>query len=184
MKYRLILACITITLLFAWIHIDSQSRYKARMNKNQALGPHLMDTELRSPLGNLPLHVRTVHATTPTIDIPNNAIDIDDLVDIYVNKYFEDEVERSYMKYITHCLLFKESKHGIDKGQGDGGRAAGILQFHEPTYIAYRKIMIKEGHTNNLGSRFNYENAIDTMLWAFSDGRGEAWGPYLRRECR
>lgn len=108
---------------------------------------------------------------------------IDTWVHKYIEKYFVDHHRRSEMKMIMHCLLHRESAHqelDANGGHGDGGRAGGILQFHQPTWNGYRKIMIDRGHITETGSRYNAEQGIETTIWAISDGRAKAWGPIYR----
>ncbi len=109
---------------------------------------------------------------------------IDRYVDVYSRKYAKNDTQYSWLKNISHCLLFYESKHGQAKGFGDRGLAGGISQFHQNTYVSYRNKMIKKGLVNNIGSRLDDENAIQTMIWAISNGYGKAWGPVLRGECK
>ena len=108
---------------------------------------------------------------------------IDALISKYAKKYANADYPEGYLKQLLHCLCYRESKYGKDKGFGDQGKAGGLLQFHEPTYKSYREIMIKRGLVYSSGSRMNYEQAIETTVWAISDGRGKAWGPFLRQEC-
>lgn len=118
--------------------------------------------------------VRTVFNTKEKLVSTDNV----DLADIYVSQAvheFFPKSQHSEMKMIMHCLLNRESKHGVDKGHGDGGRAGGPLQFHQPTWVAYRKLM---GEPES--SRYNLKEAIRTTAWAISDGRGLAWGGILR----
>ena len=110
------------------------------------------------------------------------SIEIDILVDKYAEKYTKSLNDKSIMKAKLQFLLSKEAKHGLSKNHGDGGKAGGPLQFHEPTYIGYRKLMMKKGLVDFIGSRYDYDNAIETTAWAIADGRGTAWGPLLRGE--
>ena len=104
-------------------------------------------------------------------------------VDKYARKYTDRVGDWSNMKSTLHCLLDAESKYYTDKGHGDGGRAGGPTQFHNPTYIGYRAKMIKLGHVDTMCSRYDMECAIETTAWALSTGRAKAWGPILRNEC-
>ena len=108
---------------------------------------------------------------------------IDELVDEYATKFTKGPGGYSQMKATLHCLLYFETKHTAANGKGDNGLASGPLQFHQGTYVNFRKIMIKKGLTDHLGSRDNLEDAIETTAWALSDGRGKNWGPILRGEC-
>ncbi len=122
-----------------------------------------------------------VYAAEPT---PTPTLTIDQLVDKYATTYTQNESQKSWMKAIVHFLLYKESKHGADKQQGDGGLAGGPLQFHETTYVGFRRIMIDRGLTTYIGSRFDLNDAIETAIWAIADGRENNWGPIVRGEIK
>lgn len=98
----------------------------------------------------------------------------------YTDRYFESRAQRSEVRALLHCLLNRESKHGADSGHGDGGKAGGPLQYHQPTWESYRKLMIKEGLVTEIGSRYDMEQAIHTTVWAISTNRAKAWGPVYR----
>jgi hypothetical protein len=116
---------------------------------------------------------------TPT---PTPTPKVDDLVDKYAKKYGMTTYKQNRTKVLLHFLLLREQNYGGSTNCGDGGKACGPLQFHEPTYIAYRKIMINRGLVTELGSRLDMENAIETAAWAINDGREGAWGPVARGE--
>lgn len=144
----------------------------------------LREDKFLSPLSSKPAiaYAREIEGyVAPTPYVPDN---IDIWVDKYVRKYFKTDYEISKMKQIAHCLLLCESKHGTDDGMGDNGRAGGILQFHEPTYIANRQRMMKLELVDHLGNRFDDEDAIETAVWMWSQGQLNQWGPYSRGECR
>lgn len=108
--------------------------------------------------------------------------DVDVWVGKYVDKYFEG-YKRSEMRMIMHCLLHRESGHQAHDAtgpHGDGGRAGGSLQYHQPTWERMRKQMIKEGLAEEIGSRYDMEAAIETTVWAIKAGRAKEWGPILR----
>lgn len=108
---------------------------------------------------------------------------IDTWVGKYVDKYFEKNTQRSEVRMLMHCLLHRESghqPHDANGPHGDNGKAGGILQFHQPTWEGYRKLMIKDGLVGEIGSRYNPEQAIETTVWAISTGRAYAWGPVAR----
>ena len=109
---------------------------------------------------------------------------VDDLVDTYAKKYGNTTYRQNRTKAMLHFLLLREQNYGGSTNCGDGGKACGPLQFHEPTYIAYRKIMINRGLVTELGSRLDMENAIETAAWAINDGRESAWGPVARGEIK
>lgn len=130
--------------------------------------------------------IEAMPISTPSaqVNAHSQVVEYTQLVLKYLPKYYPNVYDQSRMMPVFSCLLRNESGHFLNKGFGDGGRAGGILQFHEPTFKAYRKIMIAKGFVSHVGDRMNPEDAIETMIWAFSDGRGNAWGPYARKECR
>lgn len=109
---------------------------------------------------------------------------VDSLVAKYAKKYANDTYSEGYLKQILHCLLYRESRYDKDKRCGDGGKSCGSMQFWQDTYNAYRKEMIKKKYVDYIGSRHDLEDAIETTAWAVSSGRGKAWGPILRGECK
>ena len=119
-------------------------------------------------------------AVVPTLDQPT----IDQLVDYSAKKYGKNKAQYLRIKAMIHPLLYKEALYGLNTNCGDSGKACGPLQFHAPTYTAYRKIMIKRGLVSEMGDRLNMVYAIDTAAWAISDGRENAWGPVLRGEIK
>lgn len=122
-----------------------------------------------------PVQVSTVAQITPTPDV-------DKLVDKYSKEYTDDTYKQNRTKAMIHFLLLKEQNYGGSDACGDGGKACGPLQYHEPTYIGYRNIMIRRGLVTEMGSRLNMEDAIQTTAWAINNGRETAWGPILRGE--
>lgn len=59
---------------------------------------------------------------------------------------------------------------------GDGGRAYGLLQFHEPTFLSFAKQYEKK-----TGQLLNYESPKDQITlgaWAFSMGYQSHWTCY------
>jgi hypothetical protein len=113
------------------------------------------------------------------IEVIKEAENVDTWVGKYVDQYFKDH-RKSEVRMIMHCLLHRESGHGASKGHGDGGKAGGPLQFHQPTWNGYRKIMFDRGLITEIGSRYDAEQAIHTTVWAIADGRARAWGPIYR----
>lgn len=100
-----------------------------------------------------------------------------------IAEFIDTPYQRSEAEMIMHCLLHWESGHTPlqeDDTHGDGGRAGGSLQFHQGTWDGFRKIMIKQGHAKEIGSRYDMQEAIRTTVWAISDGRAKNWGPILR----
>lgn len=109
---------------------------------------------------------------------------VDDLVDIYSKKYGKTPYQANRTKALIHFLLLREQNYGGSNARGDGGLAAGPLQFHEGTYISYRNMMIQQGLVSDMGSRLDMEDAIETTAWAINDGREKAWGPVARGEIK
>lgn len=127
---------------------------------------------------------------TPTVmppgkDLPKEFSDyqIDAWVTFYANKFAKTPGKVNHTRQLLHCLLYREAGYGSNKGHGDNGKAGGALQFHNPTWDGYRKIMMKRGLITEIGSRYDMEQAIETTAWAINDGRALAWGPFLRKEC-
>ncbi len=100
-----------------------------------------------------------------------------------VDEFYVSPGDRSSMRQTIHCLLNKEGVHNSNKNLGDGGKAGGVLQFHQSTWEGMRKQMISKGLTKEVGSRFDIKEAIRTTVWAIRNGRGNEWGPILRRKC-
>jgi hypothetical protein len=104
----------------------------------------------------------------------------------YVDKYFKTHYGRSRARATMGCLLSKESEHTFmteSDHHGDSGRAGGILQYWSDTWTGMRKIMIERGLVTEIGSRYNPEQAIETTVWALSDGREKNWGPINVGDC-
>lgn len=82
---------------------------------------------------------------------------------------------------IMHCLAHRENGHnGNPSAHGDGGKAGGPFQFHQPTWEGYRKEMIKAGVATEIGSRYDFKESSRTTAWAIANGRAKAWGPLAR----
>ena len=113
---------------------------------------------------------------------PDPCGDVDCWINKYSSKFSKSEVEAMQIKVKLHFLAYKESKYGSDTNCGDSGKACGPLQFHEPTWQGYRKIMLKEGLIDEIGSRLDMEQVIETTAWAIATGRETAWGPIKRGE--
>ena len=118
---------------------------------------------------------------TPT---PVAGVDIDRMVESAVEEFGTGPDDKSHLKYQLHCLLYFESKHWNARTCGDNQLACGPLQYHQPTWVGFRKIMIKRGLASDVNDRFNLNEAIRTTAWAIKDGRINNWGPYLRGNCR
>jgi hypothetical protein len=109
---------------------------------------------------------------------------IDEWITYYADKYSKSQEKYFHTKQLLHCLMYRESRYDTNKGHGDNGKAGGPLQYHQGTWDGYRKLMIKQGHITEIGSRYDVEQAINTTAWAINDGRAKAWGPVLRGECK
>lgn len=104
----------------------------------------------------------------------------------YVDKYFKTHYGRSRARATMGCLLNKESEHTFmteSDHHGDNGKAGGILQYWAGTWTGMRKIMLEKGLITEIGSRYNPEEAIETTVWALSDGRERNWGPINIGDC-
>ncbi len=108
----------------------------------------------------------------------------DELVAKFADKFGSTTDQKSRLRYLLHCLLYRESRHYNNRANGDNGQAGGPLQFHEYTFLSMRRQMMSEGLIGEIGSRYNPEDAIETGAWALANGLGNNWGPILRRECR
>ncbi len=106
------------------------------------------------------------------------------IIEKIVDQYAKSPSQRSWLLSMIHCLLNKESVHYANKKMGDGGLAGGPLQYHQATYVGYRKLMIKQGLVEVIGSRFDFTNAVETTVWALMNGRKSAWGPVLNGLCK
>lgn len=124
--------------------------------------------------------IETLVPVEKVIEVPQE--NIDTWVDKYVRQYFTG-YQISEMKMIMHCLLHRESEHqphDVNGPHGDSGKAGGLLQFHQPTWDRMRGQMLKAELINEIGSRYDAEQAIHTTVWAIKNGRALEWGPVLR----
>ncbi|MCR4324970.1 MAG: hypothetical protein NUV69_04770 [Candidatus Curtissbacteria bacterium] len=123
-----------------------------------------------------------VPTSTPTATVAEivSAKPYDIYVGEFVDEYFENPAQQSEVRMIMHCLLYRETKHDLSKGHGDGGLAGGPLQYHEATWEGFRKIMVNKGLVTEIGSRYDVKESIRTTVWAIEDGRALNWGPLLR----
>lgn len=111
---------------------------------------------------------------------PTKTKSYDEYVGEFTDQLFNDKGRQSEVRMIMHCLLYRESKHGLSKGLGDNGMAAGPLQYWEDTWTRMRKAMIKDGIVSEIGTRFDLKEAIRTTIYAIKQGWGKEWGPILR----
>ena len=107
----------------------------------------------------------------------------DTWIDRYAYEYTQTKEEAEYLKFQLHCLYWKEARNGMSDAKGDGGRAAGPMQFHRGTYVAMVGQMMSEGLRDDAGSRLDVHDSIQVAAWAISLGEGKQWGPILRGEC-
>lgn len=172
---------VTVTILLLFVAMLIISGWLER--RNQILSP-LPDSNIQG-FGAI---TNTVMAYEPVVKpiedlCESDLCRFDYWVGKYTDKYFDLNSQRSEVRMIMQCLLHRESghqPHDANGPHGDGGKAGGILQYHAPTWIGYRKIMMDEGLVSEIGSRYNPEQAIETTVWAISTGRAKAWGPILR----
>jgi len=106
------------------------------------------------------------------------------LVEAVAAKYAHGDYEKYRLIYQLHCLLWKESNYYLNKAHGDNGLAGGALQFHEGTWVSFRREMMRQGLVAEIGSRYDLEQAVETAAWALAHGKGNHWGPIARGECR
>ena len=135
--------------------------------------------EFYNPYRDLAVVEKTIVVDTP-----------DENVDAWIReaaaKYANASYPESYLKYQLHCLANKESGHRYDQHTkcGDNNASCGLFQYKQPTWDGFRKIMMKEGLADEIGSLWDDELQVETTAWALSDGRHQNWGPWLRNECR
>lgn len=130
--------------------------------------------------------MKTMNSLPPTpITKPEyQTPEVDKWVAFYSDKFGKTPSEKNHTRVLLHCLLFNESGYGSNKGHGDSGLAGGPLQYHQGTWDGFRGLMIKQGFTNTIGSRYDMEQAISTTAWAITHNRANNWGPVLRGECK
>ena len=126
--------------------------------------------------------VQRLPAVASPTPIPVNYADVDRYVDESAGRFSTSQAQKNAIKVKLHFLLLKESGYGTNTNCGDGGLSCGPLQFREPTWQGYRKIMLKKGIISDIGSRWNMKQSIETAAWAIADGREMAWGPLRRGE--
>lgn len=127
----------------------------------------------------VPVETQKVIVKEVKVKVTDTAQPYDVWVGESVDKYFKGG-QASEMRMVMHCLLSRESTHGLNKGLGDGGAAGGPLQFHQGTWNTVRASMIKAGVATEIGDRFDMQQAIEATAYAISIGRGLEWGPLLR----
>lgn len=129
-----------------------------------------------------PLVVEEIEDYEMSYEIKEPCNEIDCWIDMYSKQYGTDLNKRQQLKVKLHFLAYREAKYGVSNGHGDGGKAGGPYQFHQPTWEANRQRMIDEGLINDIGSRYDMQQAIQTTAWMLSEGQDNQWGPLLRKE--
>jgi len=175
--------CLILGMLITGILLTTAERIKENRERIEAqyiFGKPGIKSPINIPLISTPSAKSKINITK---EGKNPVVEYTKIALKYLPKYYPRVIEQSQIMPVFSCLLRNETGHGMDKSCGDGGRACGVVQFWKDTYVSYRRIMIGRGLVKHIGSRMNPEDAIETMIWAFSDGRGRAWGPFLRGEC-
>ncbi|HEC67025.1 MAG TPA: hypothetical protein ENI23_17245 [bacterium] len=132
-------------------------------------------------LSPIPEHQFTIVKETTEITVVQE--NVDTWIDRYAYEYTQSKEKAEYLKYQLHCLYWKESRNGISKARGDGGKAAGSMQFWKATYVRFASEMMRLGLRTNIGSRLNDHDAIQVAAWAIANGHAREWGPVSRGEC-
>jgi hypothetical protein len=153
-----------------------------KRNHTQPMVKPMVDSFSRSDNNLAVVHVDNGEETSGGSISDNSTLTVSQMVEKMVKKYAPAN-KQSYYLYLSHCLLYKESNHGSNLGRGDGGMASGIFQMWNETYLRFRKQMMTKGLVDHIGSRDNQEDAIETSVWAFVNGRDVEWGPVKRQEC-
>ena len=98
---------------------------------------------------------------------PDRTSDDYSLDELIVRFAKENEVSPALLKKVMLC-----ESHGNMELVGDGNRALGIYQYHEPTW---------EEFTSKMGEDLNRDSAYDQIkvtAWAFSNGYAQRWTAY------
>lgn len=123
-----------------------------------------------------------VYASTESA-IPTKPVFVPKDISIWIDEAVQEFLPTHYSEslMIMHCLAHRENGHAGNLGaRGDNGLAIGAFQFHESTWISYRKLMIKDNLATEIGDPLDVHEAVRTTAWAISTGRALAWGPELR----
>lgn len=106
-------------------------------------------------------------------------------IGVYADKFENKSIGKtaSLLRYQMHCLAYKENGHSANNNCGDKGNACGMYQFWEDTWKRMRGQMMSKGLITEIGSRWNDQQAIETVAWALVNGREKEWGPILRGGC-
>lgn len=137
------------------------------------------------PIAPIVIAAYTSESVSPTPSPTPTPNPLSIFVDRYVSRYTKTPGEYSRGMALFHCLLSKESLHDNNKGHGDNGMAGGPMQFWNDTWVRMRKQMMAKGLIEEIGSRYDQEQAVQTAVWQILvNGRGHEWGPILRGECK
>lgn len=154
--------------------------------------------KLRTPLYKLAIFILVTNSllgvlTNPAY-APKPAIAMDGMISSVQDKYiftYATKFQRpdlgktvSLLRYQLACLAHKENGYHANDKCGDNNQACGMYQFHQPTYVAFRKIMIAQGLTDHIGSRLNDQDAVETTAWAITHGHESDWGPMNLGMCQ
>ena len=132
---------------------------------------------------------KVIPTSTPTVTPiiievrSENSNILDEYVEEAARKYGKGKDGYSKLKSTLHCLLYFETKHGYANGKGDNGLAEGLTQFHQSTWTAFRKQMIKLGLAKEVYARTDDYEVIMTTAWALANGKGRNWGPIKIGNC-
>jgi hypothetical protein len=128
-----------------------------------------------------------VYAPKPAIAMDGLTSSVQDkYIFTYATKFQRPDLGKtvSLLRYQLACLAHKENGFHANDNCGDSGQACGMYQFHQPTYVAFRKIMIAQGLTDHIGSRLNDQDAVETTAWAITHGHESDWGPMNLGMCQ
>lgn len=113
------------------------------------------------------VYAEKIHApeTSSVVEVLKEPLTPIQLADKYAMQY---GVDANILKKVMQC----ESGGNVNVKPGDGGRANGVMQFHEPTFYGYAK---KLGVNMDYGS---YEDQIHLAAYMISIGEGRQWTTY------
>lgn len=100
------------------------------------------------------------------------------LIEMEVGSIIRNKISKYSLAYgvdekLLDCVVFRESSYNFE-AIGDNGKAHGLGQFHLQTWQWFREMMGKP----TTDTRFNPDDALDTMAWAFSEGYQNHWTCY------
>ena len=85
------------------------------------------------------------------------------------------EIEQTKIDYIAIAIVMCESGGRHDDTWGDNGKAYGIVQYHEATFIEHAE---KAGLHN--ADWKDKEHQLMLLKWAIENGEGEKWSCYQK----